>query len=157
VLSAALELERVGVIGYRQALASGVVKQSAAGQLRALMAQELVHISSLEQALQQLAAPVPQGPTTVGGAQAILTQHQVHRSLTDLSTQRECLALLIDIESLIEGAYFKAIPELLDVNLVKLSLELMGSDSQHWTVLSGIQHGGDVGQSVPYPFVEGSP
>jgi hypothetical protein len=40
---------------------------------------------------------------------------------------------------------------------MKLSLELMGSDAQHWTVLSGIQHAGDIGQSVPYPFVAGSP
>ena len=156
-LSVALELERVGVIAYRKSLASGVLSETAAAQVRVLMAHELIHVARLEQALTRLAAQPPQGPATVNDAQAVLTQHQVYRSLTNLPTQHDCLALLIDIESLTEGAYFSAIPQLVEASLVKLSLELMGSDSQHWTVLSGIQHGGDVGQSVPYPFVEGSP
>jgi rubrerythrin len=156
-LSAALELERAAVIAYRQALATNVLTSGARAQLQVLVSQELAHAGKLEQVLAKLAAPIPQGPATVPAAEALLARHQVHRSLTDLPSQSDCLRLLIDVESLTEGAYFAAMPELTTPALMKLGLELMGSDAQHWAVLSGIQHGGDIGQSVPYPFVAGSP
>lgn len=156
-LAGALGLERASVIGYTQVLATSVLTAGVRAQLAVLKAQDLEHVAKLEQSIARLGAPVSQAPAGVAAAEALLGQHQIHRSLTDLPTQHDCLKLLIDIESLTEGAYFKAIPELTDPSLVKVSLELMGSDSQHWTVLSGIQHDGNVGLSVPYPFVEGSP
>lgn len=156
-LSGALQLERAAVIAYRQALATHVLEASTAAQLRVLMGQEAAHVAKLEQTLARLGASIPSGPDTIAAVESLLGQHQIHRSLTDLPTQRDCLRLLIDVESLTEGAYFKAMPGLTDPSLMRLSLKLMGSDAQHWTVLSGIQHGGDIGQSVPYPFVAGSP
>ena len=156
-LSGALELERASVIGYTQVLASSVLTASARAQLEVLKAQDLEHVAKLEQTIARLGAPLPQGPASVAAVELLLGRHQIQLSLTNLPTQHYCLRLLIDIESLTEGAYFKAIPELTDPSLVKVSLELMGSNSQHWTVLSGIQHDGNVGLSVPYPFVEGSP
>lgn len=156
-LSEALELERASVIAYTQVLATSVLTASARSQLAVLKAQDVAHVAKLEQAIAALGAAVPQGPASVSAAEVVLGQHQIHRGLTGFGSQHDCLRLLINIESLTEGAYFKAIPELADPSLVKVSLELMGSDSQHWTVLSGIQHDGNVGLSVPYPFVEGSP
>lgn len=156
-LSYALEIERVAVIAYRQVLATNVLSPGVRSQLPVLLAQDLEHATKLEQALKQLGAALPQGPSGVAAAQALLAKHDVHRSLTVLPTQHDCLRLLINIESLSEGAYFAAIPELQGQALVQLGVTIMGSDAQHWTVLSGIQHSGDVTLSVPYPFVQGSP
>lgn len=156
-LSYALQTERLGVIVYQQVLASHVVSPGVASELRVLLGQDLQHVSKLEQVLKRMGAVVPQGPTGVPAAQAMLQRHGIHRSLTALHTQHDGLRLLIDVESLTEGAYFKAIPELQDPALVRLSVAIMGSDSQHWAVISGIQHPGDYSMSVPYPFVQGSP
>lgn len=152
----ALEVERVAVIAYGQVLATSVLSASLRAQLQLLAAQERQHVAKLEQIVGGLGAQVSPAPATVSAAQGILDQHQVGASLTALSNEHDCLRLLVDVESLTEGAYFKAIPQLQQPSLLRTSLQLMGSDAQHWTVLSGIQHAGDVSLSVPYPFVQGS-
>lgn len=156
-LAYALQAERLGVIAYRQALSTSVLSTHVSQQLQVLMGQERAHVSKLERVLGEVGAPIPRGPDTVAAAQAMLAQHQVDVSLSDLPSEHACLRLLIDVESLTEGAYFKAIPQLDQPSLLRVSVEIMGSDSQHWTILSGLQHRGDVGLSVPYPFVQGSP
>lgn len=153
----ALRLERVGVIAYRQALSTSVLRPAVSSKLRLLLAQELQHVAKLEQLLRELGSNDPHGPSGPAAAQALLGQHQVGLSLSQLPSQHACLRLLIDVESLIEGAYFRAIPQLGQPARVRVAMEMMGSDAQHWTVLSAIQHQGDVEQSVPYPFVQGSP
>jgi rubrerythrin len=155
-LSYALQVERVGVIAYSQVLATSVLSAGTRAQLKLLLAQERQHVAKLQQVLGALGAQVSRAPTDLAAAQAILGQHQVHLSLTDLPTERDCLRLLIDVESLTEGAYFAAIPQLQQPSLLRLGIEIMGSDAQHWTLLAGLQHGGDVSVSVPYPFVQGS-
>lgn len=156
-LAHALQLERAGVIAYRQALAARVVSAPVGAQLRLLLAENLQHVARLEQFLRRLGAGIPAGPATVAEAQALLAQHQVHRSLTTLASEHDALRLLIDTEGLTEGAYFSAIPLLTDPTLSRTAIEMLGADAQHWTVLSGIQHNGNVFQSVPYPFAQGSP
>ena len=155
-LAHALEIERLSVIGYDQVLASGALSSAVRPQLEVLLAQDRQHLTSLEQVFRQTGVPLPQGPTDVVAAQAILRQNQVHRSLTHLPTQYDCLRVMIDIESLAEGAYFKAMPRLTDATLIRTSTAIMGSDAQHWSVLSGIQHNGNVKLSVPFPFVYGA-
>jgi rubrerythrin len=156
-LSYALQTERLAVIGYQQVLGSGVLSPSVRSQLEELLAQDRQHVSALEPILRRIGAALPAGPASVAEAQTMLNQHQIHRSLTKLPTQHDGLRVMIDIESLAEGAYFKAIPTLTDATVVRISASIMGSDAQHWTVLSYIQHHGDVTISVPYPFVQGSP
>lgn len=155
-LASTLQIERVALIAYRQVLSTNVLSAGAIPQLRLLAEQEDQHVAKLEQLISMLGAAVPAGPAGVAAAQAVLNQHQIHRGLSDLSTQHDCLRLLIDVESLAEAAYFNAIPQLTQPTLIQTAIELMGSDAQHWTVVSGIQHHGDVIQSVPYPFVQGT-
>lgn len=155
--SYALQVERLGVIAYGRVLSTSVLSAHVRAQLQTLLAQEHQHVTKLEQVLTGLGASVTQHPATISAAQALLGQHRVSLSLTDLPTQQDCLRLLIDVESLTEGAYFKAVPLLEQPSLLRAAVELMGSDAQHWTILSGLQHGGDVSLSVPYPFVQGSP
>ena len=156
-LGYALQTERLAVIVYQQVLATNVVSAGIVPQLRMMMSQDIQHVAKLEQVLGQLGAALPHGPAGVAAAQAMLRQHGIHRSLTAIGSEHDGLRLLIDAESLTEGAYFKGIPELQDPALVRLSTEILGSDAQHWSVLSGIQHHGDLTMSVPYPFVQGSP
>jgi hypothetical protein len=155
-LAHALEMERLSVIGYHQVLASGVLSGAVRPQLEVLLAQDRQHVTTLEQVFRRAGAPLPQGPADVAAAQTLLSRHQVHRSLTKLPTQHDCLRLMIDIESLAEGAYFKAMPRLTDATLMRTSAAIMGSNAQHWSVLSGIQHNGNVMLSVPFPFVYGA-
>jgi hypothetical protein len=155
-LAHALQMERLSVIGYDQVLASGALSSAVRPELEALRAQDRRHVTTLEQVFRRAGAPLPEGPADVAAAQATLTQNQIHRSLTNLPTQHDCLRVMIDIESLAEGAYFKAMPRLADASLIRTSAEIMGSDAQHWTVLSGIQHNGNVLLSVPFPFVYGA-
>lgn len=155
-LSYALEIERVAVLAYRQVLATNVLSAGVRSELQVMLAQDLEHVAKLERALRQLGAVLPSGPTGTAAAHALLAEHHVHRSLTVLPTQHDCLRVLIDVESLSEGAYFKAMPDLTDRTLIELTVAIMGSDSQHWTVLSNFQHSGNTMISVPYPFVQGS-
>ena len=155
-LAHALEMERLSVIGYEQVLASGALLSAVRAQLRVLLAEDRQHVATLELVFRQAGAPLPNGPADVAAAQATLTRHGVHRSLTQLPTQYDCLRVMVDIESLAEGAYFRAMPRLTDATLVRTTAEMMGSDAQHWTVLSGIQHKGNVKMSVPFPFVYGA-
>lgn len=156
-MSYALETERLAVIGYQQVLATDVLDPPVRSQLQELLAQDRQHVAALERILRRLGAPLPPGPASVAAAQRLLTQHQIHRSLTHLPTQHDCLRVMIDIESLTEGAYFEAMSTLTDATLLRTSAAMMGSDAQHWTVMSDIQHHGDVTISVPYAFVKGSP
>jgi hypothetical protein len=41
-------------------------------------------------------------------------------------------------------------------SLIRLSVQIMSCEAQHWTVLSGIQHPGQYVKAVPWPFVQGS-
>lgn len=72
--------------------------------------------------------------------------------MADGKTRRE----LIDVESMLEGAWFSAIAKLRDPRLAGLAARIMACEAQHWTVLSSVSHHGDPKLTVPYPFVRGS-
>jgi hypothetical protein len=156
VLARTLQIEQLVSIAYRRVLGSGALGPTVAGPLRGFLSQELEHVAALEQGLRGLGASVPASPASVASAQAALVRHHVSASLTRLQTQHQCLRLLIDVESLAEGAYFSAISKLSDPSLLRTSTEIMGCEAQHWTVLSSLQHHGKVDRAVPYPFVQGS-
>lgn len=155
VLRRTLLIDQLVVIAYRKALGAGVLVPQVAAKVRAILGQELEHVAILERALRSLGALPPPPPRDLTAAQRALTAHHVTTSLTDLHTQKQCLKLLIDVETLAEDAYFVAVGNLSDAALLRTCAEIMGSEAQHWTVLSSARHHGDVMMSVPYPFVGG--
>jgi hypothetical protein len=155
-LTHAVQIEQLVVIAYRQVVASGLIKPAVNHQLRTVLDQELQHVALLQRALEGRGEIVP-APPGLPGAQAALTRHEVHWSLTHLQNQHDCLKLLVDMESLAENAYFQAIQKLQDLPLVRTCVEIMGCEAQHWTVLSGFLNHRDATRAVPYPFVEGTP
>jgi ferritin-like protein len=156
VLARTLRVEQLVVVVYQRVLASSALRPAAAAEIQPLLAQELEHVGALERALRGMGAVVPVAPAGTASAQKELNAHHVSGSLSDLRTQHDCLKLLIDVESVAEGAYFSALSKLRDPALVRTALETMGCEAQHWTWLSALQHHGDVIRAVPYPFVQGS-
>jgi Ferritin-like domain len=156
LLARTLRIEQLVVFVYVQVLGAGVLDSQLARQVRGMLSQEREHVEFLEGALHAIGATPPPPPANTAEVQAYLNSHQVHRSLTGIRTQHDGMKLLIDAESLAEGAYFYAISRLNDLNLVRRAVEIMGCEAQHWAVLSAIQHPDQIIISVPYPFVEGS-
>ena len=156
VLSRTLSVEQLVVFSYQRVLASGPLKSTVAAALGGLLTQELRHVSELERDLRTIHGSIPSPPRDVATAQRALATHHVTRSLTRLRTQHDCLKLLIDVESVAEGAYFAAIGTLGDAGRVRTALGIMGCEAQHWTILSGLLNRYNVVRSVPYPFVAGA-
>jgi len=156
VLERTLKIEHLVVTAYRTALASRRLQAAVASRVEQMLRQELEHVALLEHALRRLGASAPPAPADLAASERALAAHHVGASLAGLDTQKQCLKLLIDIETLAEDAYFQAVGKLKDPALVRMSAQIMGCEAQHWTVLSAARHHGDVKLAVPYPFVGGT-
>lgn len=156
VLTATLAVEQVVLVAYHSTLASGALEPRTARMIRRLLGQELQHVSALGHELVRLGGRPPSVPPDPASVQKTLTAHHVPVNLTDLRTQHDCLRLLIDVETVVEGAYYAAISKLHDPRLLGTSAAIMACEGQHWTLLSGLQSHGDISMSVPYPFVQGA-
>lgn len=156
VLTATLAVEQIVLVAYHYALASGALEPRTARTVRRLLGQELQHVSALAHELVRLGGRPPTAPADLAAVQKTLTAHHVPVNLSDLRTQHDCLRLLIDVETVIEGAYYAAISKLHDPRLLGTSAAIMACEGQHWTLLSGLQSHGDISMSVPYPFVQGA-
>jgi Ferritin-like domain len=157
VLAGTLVVEDLVVLVYRQVLASGALTAGARRTVAELLGQERQHAAALAAALARLGAALPAGPRDVAAADKALGAHKVSASLANLRTERDCLELLIDVESVAEGAYFVAISRLQGSTSLRLCAEIMASEAQHWSALSELRLPGDLASAVPDPFVEGYP
>jgi hypothetical protein len=155
-LTKVLEAERLIVLGYRQVLASGAIAPGEDAVLEPFLSQELEHVSTLAARMAALGASADIAPLDVKTGDALLAKHHVPGSLTDLHTRGDCLRLLVNLESVAEGAYFTALKTLGHAELVRMSAQAMACEAQHWTVLSGLRNPGIYVKSVPWPFVTGS-
>jgi hypothetical protein len=156
VLSKALEVERLIVLAYRRVLAADVLDAGDADVVATQLGHELEHVATVAARIQALGMPALTTAPDLKTGQALLSKHNVPGSLTDLRTRADCLRLLVNLESIAEGAYFTALGTLGRPDLVALSAEIMACEAQHWTVLSGLRNPGIYLKSVPWPFVTGT-
>jgi Ferritin-like domain len=155
VLSKALGVERLVVLAYRRVLAAGALGAGEREVIATQLGHELEHVAALAERLRALGLiPLTTTPDLKTG-EALLSKHHVPGSLTDLHARADCLRLLVNLESIAEGAYFTALKTLGSADLVRLSAEAMACEAQHWTVLSGLRNPGIYVKSVPWPFVTG--
>ena len=119
-------------------------------------ATQRAHVAGVASQLARLGAPAPTDPLSLKAASDVLGQHDVSASLTDLHTQNDCLKLLVDLESVAEGIYYRPLKDLRDPRLVQLCAQIMACEAQHWTVLSGLRNPGRYVKAVPWPYVMGS-
>jgi Ferritin-like domain len=155
LLEATLHVEQMVVISYRRALGTHALGGRAGREVRRLFAHELAHVHVLGRQLSARGGTVPP-PPTLAAAQAELNRQHVTASLLHLPDQHACLRLLIEVETVAEAAYFTAISQLQDAALVREFAAALACEAQHWALLSSVQHGGNVDDAVPYPFVRGS-
>jgi hypothetical protein len=156
LLSKTLEVERLMVLAYERVLASGALSPGVQRAITPFLGQERAHLSAVAAALTRLGAPASAGPLSLEDASGALSAHSVPGSLTDLHTEHACLKLLVDLESVAEGASYTPIRNLRHPDLVVLCARIMGCEAQHWTVLSGLRHPGQYVKAVPWPYVFGT-
>jgi hypothetical protein len=155
LIAALLGVQQLEVFAYRRLLASTVLDADGTALLTQLLSLEMRHAEALGAKLVALGGTVGPGPAGVAAADRELAAHPVSGRLSGTRSQHHAVKLLIDLESVAEGACYRAIVKLADPQVARLVAEVMGSEAQQWTLLDQLQHG-DVVRAVPGPFVEGS-
>jgi Ferritin-like domain len=100
--------------------------------------------------------PATSGPLDDKAAADLMAQHHVSDSLADLHSPNACLKLLVDLESVAEGAHYTALKDLRSPAVQRLIAQIMACEAQHWTVLSGLRNPGQYVKAVPWPYVYGT-
>jgi Ferritin-like domain len=144
------------VFVYRHVLALRLLGPASARIAARFAAQERAHVAVLAAELRRLRVAAPAGPVSVAAADHALAAGHATGSLAALRTAQDCLKLLVAVESLAEGAYFKAIGTLRNPALAQLAAQILACEAQHWTVLAELQYPGKIYSSVPWPYVTGT-
>ena len=155
LLTNALAVQQLEVYAYRRLLASTALDGDAGALVTHLLALEVQHAAAIGAEVERLGGTVPSGPADLATADRELARHPVAGRLAGTRSQHDCVKLLIDLESVAEGACYAAIMELSDAGVARLAAEVMSSEAQQWTLLDQLQHR-DVIRAVPGPFVEGT-
>lgn len=156
LLGKALDVERLMVLAYERVFASGALSPGIQRAITPHLAQEREHLAAVASELARLGAPAPTAPLSLKAASDALGQHNISGSLTDLHTEDDCLKLLVDLESVAEGAHYTPLKDLTDPRLVRMNAQIMSCEAQHWTVLSGLRNPGQYVKAIPWPYVYGS-
>ncbi len=156
LLSKAFDVERLMVFAYERVLGSGALSPGVQRAITPYLGHERSHLSTVAAGLARLGSPASTEPLSLKDASAIVGQHNVSANLTDLHSQNDCLKLLVDLESVAEGAYYTPIKDLREPELVHLCAQVMACEAQHWTVLSGLRNPGQYVKAVPWPYVFGT-
>jgi hypothetical protein len=92
----------------------------------------------------------------VTAADAELSVLRGSAKLASLESEADCLRVLEQVESLVQGAYYVSMSKFADVKLARTCASILGAEAQHYTALAGLLHPGDINKAVPGAFVEGS-
>jgi hypothetical protein len=156
LLRTILSVELLAVFSYGQVLSSGKLSDDSDQVVRQLLGHEQTHVDILTAAIEKLGQQPPAAPATVAAADAELGVLHSPSSLASLSSEQDCLRLLIGVEGLTEGAYYVSMSKFGDPQLARTCASILAAEAQHWTALSGLLHPGDINKAVPGSFVEGS-
>jgi hypothetical protein len=153
ILIHTLSLERLVVWCYERVLGYGTLGPAARAAVTEIHEQERQHVAAL---LAALGGGVGARPLSLADATTELGRRNVAASPSNLGNQHDCLRLLVDVESVAEGTWFRAISKLGDPAVATTAARIMACEAQHWTALTSISHHGDVKITVPYAFVRGT-
>jgi hypothetical protein len=149
----AAELSAAAV--YERVLATGLLAPRSQRAARGLLAHERAHAAALGPELSSLGGVAPPAPADTKAIERFLSDHHVSRSFADLHHERDCLDFLLDLENLMEGAYYQAMSKLTRPRLMQLGAQILASEAQHYAVLGELRRRKDFSRAVPYAFVEG--
>lgn len=150
-----LAAELLATAVYERVLATGLLSARSAAVAHQLLSHEHAHAAALEPELRSLGAAAPPAPADSQAIDNALSAHHVSRSVSGLKHERDCLDLLLDLENLMEGAYYAAMSKLNHPRLVQLGAQILASEAQHYALLGELRRHKDFSRAVPYAFVEG--
>ncbi|MGI8429770.1 MAG: ferritin-like domain-containing protein [Solirubrobacteraceae bacterium] len=154
-LTSVLEVELLVAFVYERVLGAQLLAVASARVAAGLLAHERVHIALLRGWLSTLGAPQTPALVDDRAADRSLASHHVSVRLAGLRTERDALRLLIAVEAVAVSAYGRLISALINPMLVRSAAEMLASEAQHATVLSGLLYPGDISRAVPDAFVTG--
>lgn len=156
LIRAILSVELLVVFSYQQVLSSGKLSADTEHVVRQLLDHEHTHVDVLSADLEELGQAPPDPPPSVTAADAELSVLHGSAKLASLNSEEDCLRLLEQVESLVQGAYYVSMSKFADVKLARTCASILGAEAQHYTALAGLLHPGDINKAVPGAFVEGS-
>ncbi len=151
-----LHAELLLAFAYRQALQSTVLSSRERVVLERLHSQELAHITALAAALKHLGGTPPPEPSDPGTADRQLAAHHVSVKLASITDEAGWFGLLVDLEHVVEGAYYKALADLHDPALQHTAAQILANEAQHEVMLVRLRHPGDIKEIVPSSLVQGT-
>lgn len=141
---------------YRRAVHSGLLSARSEHVAAKLLGHERAHAAALSRELERRGGGRPTAPASTTVADQALADHHVAQSLDGLASEHDWIGLLLEVEAVVQGAYYDALSELNDVRLLRIGAEILASEAQHATVLSRLLDADDVSKAVPSAFVQGS-
>jgi hypothetical protein len=155
LLSRLVGIEQLIEFAYSHLLRSAGLSPGAARVVGKFSSQERAHVQILSAALVERGTAPPPPPTDLSAASRQLAKLGAAGSLRTSRGDAVSLRYLVGVETVAEGAYYSAMSKLSNSRLLTQAAQIMGCEAQHWTSLSGLQHGGDVFTTVPFPTVTG--
>jgi hypothetical protein len=149
-----LAVELLVTVVYTKVIQSGVLAGRGARVANELFVHEQAHVRVLTLELRNRGGSPPSTPENTSAIDQLLLATHVSGSLSQLKDEHDGIRLLLGLETMAEGAYYKAMSALRSAQLLRLGAEIMASEAQHATVLSEVLHPGDIARAVPYAFVE---
>ena len=147
--------ELLAIAVYEAAIGTGLLSLRPDRTARRALSQERAHVRALAPALSKLGGTMPPAPAGPEAVDKELAANQIAGRVSKLRSEHDCVALVLDMESVVVGAYFKVMSELQDPGLLRLASQIMANEAQHATAISEARRPGNIGQAVPGAFVQG--
>jgi hypothetical protein len=150
-----IRLELLLLYCYRYVLGSSILGPRAHRTLAPFVGHEEAHIAALESHLEAHGGSVPPGPDSIKTANRYLAHRDIGGRLGQLKGPSDALSLLLTLEQVTIGAYFVALININDTNLISLVCEIMANEAQHDAMIGLSMPKGTPGRAVPYGLVQG--
>jgi Ferritin-like domain len=150
-----IRLELLLLFCYRHVLASPLLTARARRTLAPFRAHEQAHIASLERQVRAGGGAIPPAPASVAAANHDLAHRKIGGRLGQLRGDQDAVRLLLTLEQVTIGAYFVALMEIQDGNLIELVSQIMANEAQHDAMLALLLPPNKPANAVPYGLVQG--
>jgi len=128
VLMSAIRLERIAVLAYDEAIASGLLSARLTAVARRFRGHEQEHADKLVTALTDLGGTPPPEP-------AVKDIDSVVKGIGDVRSQADVANFAIELELAAIAAYYDAHRRLVDGKLLQTGISIMANEAQHLVVL----------------------
>lgn len=154
LLTKALQYERLSVLAYDHLTALPVLSPHERHVLRALVRQDRAHARALESEMTTRAIALPAPPSGPADVDEALSAKSMSASVAQATTLKAAVQALLDIEALVQGAYYLLIRDARDPALALRATQVLGDEAQHSTLLTQLVST-DIKQAVPTWYVTG--